>query len=101
MKPLQADYYMYPMMLAESGFIALTYDEAGQGQSEGGAMELFSGGPLSDCPGVAGACRDIQDMVRWFVGDPITPVPDDAPRLTPRASPASNAPNPALGLIDT
>lgn len=97
----QADYYMYPMILAENGFIALTYDEAGQGQSEGGAMELFSGGPLTDCPGVAGACRDLQDVVRWFVGDTITPVADSAPRLSKRASPAGNAPNPAAALLDT
>ncbi len=97
----QADYYMYPMLLAENGFVVLTYDEAGQGQSEGGAVELFSAGPLNNCPGVAGACRDIQDMVRWFVGDAIAPVPDNAPRLTPPRAPSSNPPNPALGLIDT
>jgi dienelactone hydrolase len=97
-------YYWFAMRAARAGYIVVTYDPAGQGESEGTTGDLF-------VPGVAGctfggACRDLKDMVRWFVGDPVVALtsgtlPRVAPRHDPRYAPAgANLPNPAAGLLD-
>jgi hypothetical protein len=121
----QSDYFWIAMSLAAQGDIVLTYDPAGQGASEGSAANLFS----PSAPGCifAGACRDLEDAVRWIMDDPITPIVDLAhstplfpltnnptppsqaaaavatnPVLhNPDSGPAgANTPDPAFGLID-
>jgi pimeloyl-ACP methyl ester carboxylesterase len=101
----QDHYYWFAMRMAREGFIVLTYDPAGQGQSEGTWTDLFG---IFDqhraCDQFSGACRDTMDAVRWFVG---AGVPDErgalyadgrvAPRLNPEAE---NAANPVLSILD-
>lgn len=71
-------YYWLAMRFARAGYLVLTYDPAGQGQSEGGASELFdpfdqTDQAIKDCE-FGGACRDLQDVARWFVGDDVMPI---------------------------
>ncbi|HEY1651103.1 MAG TPA: hypothetical protein VGG09_04395 [Acidimicrobiales bacterium] len=121
----QSDYFWLAMTLAAQGDIVLTYDPAGQGASEGSVANLFSPS-TPDCT-FGGACRDLEDAVRWLLDDPITPIVDLAhstplfpltsdptpssqaatavagnPNLhNPDAVPAgANLPDPAYGLID-
>jgi hypothetical protein len=98
----QEHYAWLAMRMVSEGYIVLTYDPAGQGESAGTFADTLG---LTDAHRLAcqfaGSCRDVQDVVRWFVGQPITKVADDGPRLEPRADPSTNAPNPLLGLIDT
>jgi hypothetical protein len=97
-------YYWFAMRAARAGYVVLTYDPAGQGESEGGTADLFAPS-VADCS-FGGACRDLQDMVRWFVGEPVAPafggtVPRVAARHDPRDAPAGdNLPNPVAGLLD-
>ena len=97
----QEHYHWFAMRMVHEGYVVLTYDPAGQGQSEGTFFDTLG---LTDDeradPQLAGAVRDIQDAVRWFVGDPIAAVADNGPRLVERADPASNLPNPAEGVLD-
>lgn len=101
----QADYYAYAMTAARAGYIVLTYDPAGQGDSEGSGFDLaFFTPAVPDCV-VPGACRDLWDAVRWLVGDDITPVSGTVPRLVPLAQPdyapaGDNVPNPVVDKID-
>jgi hypothetical protein len=121
----QDDYSWLAMSLAAQGDIVLTYDPAGQGASEGSVANLFSPS-TPDCT-FGGACRDLEDVVRWLLDDPITPIVDLArstplfpltsdvtppsqaaaavagnPDLhNPDAAPAgANVADPAFGLID-
>jgi hypothetical protein len=116
----QSDYFWLATSLAAQGDIVLTYDPAGQGASEGSAANLFSP-PAAGCI-FAGACRDLEDVVRWLLDDPVTPAVDLA-RSTPLFpltndptppsqaaaavaknpdlhDPGANAPDPAFGLIN-
>ncbi|HEY6473267.1 MAG TPA: hypothetical protein VIY26_10275 [Acidimicrobiales bacterium] len=70
----QSDYFWIAMTLAAQGDIVLTYDPAGQGASEGSAANLFSP-TTADCI-FGGACHDLEDVVRWMLDDPITPIVD-------------------------
>src|SRR5207245_5631172 len=48
-----------------------------------------------------GACRDLEDMTRWFTGAAVTRVPNTGPpRGEALHDPAKNPANPALGLLD-
>ena len=98
----QEHYAWFTMRMVHEGFAVLNYDPAGQGQSEGTFGDTLG---MTDAeradPQFAGAIRDLQDVVRWFVGQPITAVGNRAPRLTPRADPASNPSNPALATLDS
>ncbi len=60
------------MSIAAQGDIVLTYDPAGQGASEGSAANLFE--PQTDDCTFGGACRDLQDVVRWLLHYPIEPI---------------------------
>ena len=68
----QSDYFWLAMSIAAQGDIVLTYDPAGQGASEGSAANLFE--PSTDDCTFGGACRDLEDVVRWLLHSPITPV---------------------------
>jgi hypothetical protein len=68
----QSDYFWLAMSIAAQGDIVLTYDPAGQGASEGSAANLFE--PQTDDCTFGGACRDLQDVVRWLLHDPIEPI---------------------------
>jgi hypothetical protein len=97
-------YYWFAMRMARAGYIAMTYDPAGQGESEGTSYALFDTS-MAPCQ-IGGACRDLQDAVRWFVGNEITPVPRGESRWTPPKNPAyappgDNVTNPVLGMLDT
>ncbi len=121
----QSDYFWLAMTLAAQGDIVLTYDPAGQGASQGSVANVFA--PSTPGCAIGGACRDLEDVVRWLLDDPITPIVDLArstpldPVTTdptppgqaaaavasnpvlhnPDAAPAgSNTPDPAVGLID-
>ncbi len=88
----QNDYYWLAMTLARAGYIVLTYDPAGQGASEGSVANLFT--PAIPSCEFGGACRDLQDVMRWLVGDPITPVVNLAtanPLFSVAASPPPDA----------
>jgi hypothetical protein len=100
----QDDYYWFAMRMARAGYVALTYDPAGQGESEGTAYALTDS-RMAPCY-IGGACRDLQDVVRWFVGNDITPVAREETRGTPPKNPAyapagDNVTNPVLGQLDT
>jgi dienelactone hydrolase len=116
-------YYWLAMTLAKAGYIVLTYDPAGQAASEGSAADLFS--PSMPSCEFGGACRDLEDVVRWLVGDPITPIvnlgtttpllaqavssqiaatstPTNPDIHSPAYAPSgANVLDPARGLIDT
>lgn len=116
----QSDYFWLAMTLAGQGDIVLTYDPAGQGASEGSAVNLFA--PSTAACTFGGACRDLQDVVRWVLHDPITSVVNIssstplAPDTNPQPQSASadnpdlhdpaytptgeNSSDPALGLVD-
>lgn len=103
----QSDYYGYHQKLTAAGYIVMSFDEGGQGDSEGGITE-YQAKEMPGCPGVTGSCRDLVDAVRWFTGADIIPIDtgQSLPRLTPRANPAyrptgDNRRNPLLHLIDT
>jgi hypothetical protein len=99
----QDEYYWFAMRMAADGYVVLTYDPAGQGQSEGTSYDLFGftdPAKPSACR-FGGACHDLQDAVRWFTGQTITSVHDTGFRFAPRHDPARNAPNPALPILDT
>jgi hypothetical protein len=96
-------YYWLAMTLARAGYIVLTYDPAGQAASEGSAADLFT--PAVPSCTFAGACRDLEDVMRWLVGDPITPIVDlstttpllsEAASAPPDASAAGSPANPAI-----
>jgi hypothetical protein len=100
----QDSYYWFAMRMARAGYVALTYDPAGQGDSEGTAYALWDS-RMAPCY-IGGACRDLQDVVRWFVGADIKPVARQETRATPPKSPAyapagDNVRNPVLGQLDT
>jgi hypothetical protein len=97
-------YYWFAMRMARAGYIALTYDPAGQGESEGTSYALLDS-RMSPC-NIGGACRDLEDVVRWFVDDDILPVPRQESRATPPKNPAyapggDNVTNPVLAMLDT
>ena len=99
---IQQHYYWIAEQLVASGYIVLTYDPIGQGRSEGTFGDLLgltmaNRGPCQ----FAGACYDVQDMMRWFTGRSIVRVADNGPRFTARKNPASNTPNPVLPILDT
>lgn len=111
----QADYYVYAQRLARAGYLVMSFDEAGQGDSEGGQADLYHAPAVAGCP-VPGACRDLQDAVRWFVGSEVGKVVDltdepanaagNPPRIASRHDPAyqpvgDNPRNPVLSLLDT
>ena len=122
----QSSYFWLAMTLARAGYIVVTYDPAGQGTSDGGVLNLFS--PSGGRCTFAEPARDLQDVMRWLVGDPITPVVDlktttplvaagpetTHPTASAAASPhpgpipgpayaptGANVIDPALGAIDT
>lgn len=72
----QVMYYWFAESMAARGYVVLTYDPAGQGQSEGTWTDTFQQNTgTGDC-NFGGACLDVQDAVRWMVGDAITPRTD-------------------------
>lgn len=64
----QDHYYWYATALARAGYAVLTYDPAGQGESEGTMLDLM------DSRGRFLSGVDAQDAVRWWVGDDIVPI---------------------------
>ncbi|QIS14106.1 hypothetical protein [Nocardia arthritidis] len=117
---VQSTTYGYTMAAVARGYIGITYDPVGQGTSEGTAVDLPLPYDIPHCGGVAGSCRDLQDVMRWVVDDDIIPVVDlnnelanatdvwrgiNFPRLSPRHNPAyapagDNIRNPLLDRID-
>ncbi|MFY9588929.1 MAG: alpha/beta hydrolase [Actinomycetota bacterium] len=96
----QEHYAWFAMRMVEEGYVVLTYDIAGQGESEGTFTESIGAGSREKACVLDGFCRDVQDVVRWFVGQTILPIADTEPRLDPRADPATNEANPVLPAID-
>jgi pimeloyl-ACP methyl ester carboxylesterase len=90
----QDSYFWLAMSLARAGDIVVTYDPAGQGQSEGSVVNLFTPS-VADCE-FGGACRDLQDVLRWVVGQPITPVVNLATATPLGFSGPTMSPNPAI-----
>jgi dienelactone hydrolase len=99
---IQQHYYWMAELLVAHGYIVLTYDPAGQGRSEGGAVDLL-GLTLPKRPicQLAGSCIDVEDITRWFTGRTITRIADNGSRFAPRKDPSKNAPNPVLPVLDT
>jgi dienelactone hydrolase len=98
----QEHYSWFAMRMVDEGYVVLTYDPAGQGESQGtfGDTLGITDEERAD-PQFSGAIRDLQDATRWFVGQSITKTGNRVRRLTPRLKPASNKPNPALSVVDT
>ncbi len=90
----QDSYFWLAMTLARAGDIVVTYDPAGQGQSEGSVTNLFTPS-VASCE-FGGACRDLQDVLRWVVGDPITPVVNLATATPLGVAGPSQSPNPDI-----
>lgn len=65
----QEHYYWWATSLARAGYAVLTYDPAGQGESEGTAGDL-----MSSWQGCSGSCLDAQDAVRWWLGQDVLPL---------------------------
>ncbi|MEO7430012.1 MAG: CocE/NonD family hydrolase, partial [Acidimicrobiales bacterium] len=103
----QVDYYWFAESMAARGYVVLTYDPVGQGQSEGTWSDTFQqGAGTGDC-GFGGACLDVQDAVRWLVGTPITPRTDltglengQVRPFDPAKDPAGGPLNPISKLVD-
>lgn len=96
--PMQT-FYMYSMTLARAGLVVLNFDFASQGQSEQGGGGIWPGSASGPAAGPClprRACRETQDVVRWFVGDPIRAVA----QAQGTHDPAGNVRNPVLGLLD-
>lgn len=119
---IQSSFYLYTMSAARRGYIGLTFDEAGQGGSDGTALDLVVPYNTPHCF-ASGPCRDIEDVMHWVVGDDVLPsvnlyseLPDVAsfsafwntlrfPRIGERYNPAYapagiNIRNPVRDLID-
>jgi len=98
----QRSYYMYAMAAAAAGFVVLSYDSQGQGSSEGRFPWYSASAPASgSCRWTVVSCRELQEMVRWFTGDPIRAAQPRLGTHDPRYSPDGENPhNPALGLLD-
>ncbi|MBJ8347600.1 alpha/beta hydrolase [Antrihabitans sp. YC2-6] len=119
---IQSSYYLYTMSAVRRGYIGLTYDEAGQGGSDGTALDLVVPYNVPHCF-ASGPCRDIDDVMHWVVGDDVLPsvdlyseLPDGSsinslwntlrfPRIGERYNPAyapagTNLRNPVLDLVD-
>jgi dienelactone hydrolase len=97
----QEHYYWVAMRMAWAGYVALTYDPAGQGESEGTWSDLFG---VTDraAPGCRypGACHDLEDAMRWFTGARVTPVADPGTRIEARKNPLKGPANPLRSVID-
>ncbi|MGX1778839.1 hypothetical protein ACWIGW_42505 [Nocardia brasiliensis] len=117
----QGTYLAWTTNAVRRGFIGLTYDEAGQGASDGTVLDLVVPYNTPHCF-ASGPCRDVEDVMRWVVGDDILPAPDTQsllgdtsdpvdfwntvhiPRLGRRYDPGytgDNERNPVLDRIDT
>jgi len=99
---IQQHYYWIAEKLVAAGYIVVTYDPIGQGRSEGTFGDLLgltipNRGPCQ----LAGSCFDVQDMARWFTGQPIVRIADPDLRVAARKNPAMNARNPVLPILDT
>ncbi|MBL1079429.1 hypothetical protein JK358_33990 [Nocardia sp. 2] len=119
----QGTYLGWTTNAVRRGYVGLTYDQAGQGASDGTILDLVVPYNTPHCF-ASGACRDIEDVMRWVVGDDILPAPDTRtllgdttslvnfwntvhmPRVGHRYDPGygpggDNERNPVLDLIDT
>ncbi|MFC9993884.1 hypothetical protein [Nocardia sp. NPDC127526] len=111
----QIDVAMYTQSAVRKGFIGITFEEAGNGTGAGNVGDMYL--PLLGVPRcqTPGACRDVQDVVRWLNAAPITPIADPGneignalaglmPRLVrqnPAYAPAGdNLVNPWIDLMD-
>lgn len=98
----QDHYYWYATALARAGYVVLTFDPTGQGESEGTMQDL-----LASVGGCNGSCLDAQDVLRWWAGESIRPL--DAGQTRPFGTfkdPAyldqggDNVRNPYLRVLD-
>ena len=97
----QRSFYMYNMAAAAAGFVVLSYDPIGQGTSEGREWQEEFSAPASGQCRTTVKCRELQEMVRWFTGAPITRSSPTLGRHDPAYQPAGENPiNPALGVVD-
>lgn len=101
-------FYMYTMTLARQGIIIMNFDFAGQGQSEDAGPGAFhtiapDRQPVGGDCRAPRACRETQDMVRWFVGEEIARVASLYPGShDPAYQPTGDNPrNPVLDSLDT
>ncbi|MGH7859218.1 MAG: hypothetical protein ACREQY_17965, partial [Candidatus Binatia bacterium] len=101
----QEHYYYLAERLARAGYLVLTYDPAGQGESEGTWEDLFGFADVTRaCGQFSGACRDIQDAARWFVGQSIPDLREELhydDRISERLMPSAAGSNPVLRILDT
>jgi dienelactone hydrolase len=98
----QDHYYWIAMRMAWAGYVVLTYDPAGQGESEGSGGDLTGPTDLvapESCR-YPGACQDLEDAVRWFSGVRVTPVEASGFRIEAHRDPLKQAPSPVRSLVD-
>ncbi len=97
-----SSFYAWDFSFVADGMMVLAYDQAGQGDSEGTPSPLGIPDPTSTCfYGWRNYCIDVQDAVRWFVGDSITPVVAAPPHNPAYAPAGENVVNPLLSRLDT
>lgn len=118
----QSAYYAWTETAVTRGYIGLTYDEAGQGASDGTVLDQEIPFNVPYCAS-SGICRDVEDVMRWvfnddignapttesFLGDTSDPVnfwnTVHIPRIGKLHDPAyapegDNIRNPALDIVD-
>ena len=100
-----AGFYMYAMTLAERGIAVLSFDFAGQGQSEDGGSGFFHDFQGSGVDGQCHEprpCMETEDVVRWFTGQPVVRTSGTQSPVQGGHDPSAENPrNPALGVLDT
>ncbi|MGH9243450.1 MAG: hypothetical protein ACRD29_03870 [Acidimicrobiales bacterium] len=96
----QRSFYIYGMTAARAGYIALHYDPIGQGTSEGVEIQSFLAPASGSCYTTV-KCRELQEVMRWFTGAPITPSSPVLGGHNPAYQPEGENPvNPALDVLD-
>lgn len=103
----QEEYYWFAEAMVARGYVVMTYDPVGQGESDGTWSDLFQQGTGTDCQ-FGGACLDVQDAVRWFTAAGVAARPDlqgfEDGQLRPLATQVGTgavATNPFVALVDT
>ncbi len=100
----QIMYYWFAEAMAARGYLVLTYDPSGQGQSDGTWSDTFQQNTKTGDCYFGGACLDLRDAMHWMVGDDIAPRADligyQGGQIRPFSGPRDPSTFPANPLVD-